>query len=224
MGLLASITSGLAGWLTYEDMRQKVRHHEEATLYDPILEIARANGYEVVREFPLPRRKGQLGGPREVDFVFGSAKKRAFLVLEVKFKKTAKAMAGGIGLDAAKIRDVDGDMINKVTADKKLKLPLFKVGYQLDHAVLVVWREGDIVGAIASKEPKVIQHQFHTLMRCMFAQPRGVTNRQLAEAVLTNTPIKPVCVKAGELRWGSTVTTSRYWVGALRKRPTWVNL
>jgi hypothetical protein len=55
----------LAGWLTYEDMRRKVHHHEERTLYEPIREIAEANGYHVEREFPLPRKPGQLGAPKQ---------------------------------------------------------------------------------------------------------------------------------------------------------------
>src|SRR5262249_19053440 len=112
--LLPTLVSGLAGWLTYEHMLRKVDHHDEGKVYNPLLELARGNGFSVFDQFPLPRVPGQKGGPLEVDFVFGSAASREILVLEVKFKKTAKEMAGSISRDAKKIRDIDGPTINAV--------------------------------------------------------------------------------------------------------------
>ena len=100
MNILSTIASGVAGWLTYEDMLRQVRHHEESVLHGPILNIAQANGYSVKREFPLPRTIGQLGAPKQVDFVLASSNRKEFVVLELKFKKSAKAMAGSVSADA----------------------------------------------------------------------------------------------------------------------------
>lgn len=225
MALLPTIASGLAGWLTYEDMRRKVRHHEEGTLYSPIIEIAEANGYKVKHEFPIPgkpkRKSKRTVTQKEVDFVMISQKSKATVVLEVKFKKTAMAMAGGIGEDAIKIRDLDGDLINTIIEDKHLDLPKHQPGYKLYHAVMVVWREGDLIKAIRQKEPKPIQSQFLNLMRAMLCELTEATGRTLAEAMLGNAPIKPVNARDGSLRWGSTYTHKRYWVAILRKQPGW---
>jgi hypothetical protein len=58
----------------------------------------------------------------------------------------------------------------------------------------------------------------------MFNEPANINGRMLAEAMLTNTPIKPVNVKAGYLRWGSTYTAKRYWIAVLKKRTSWTEL
>ena len=224
VSILPTIMSGLAGWLTFEDMRRKVRHHDESALYQPIIDIARDNGFQVEREFPLPRKRGQRGGPREVDFVIGSKRKKEFLALEVKFKKTARAMAGSIGRDVKKIRDIDGGVINSVNDTRGLSLPEYLPGYKLEHAVMIVWRKGDLVGSVSPKESPIVQRQLLTIMKCMFDDPKNVTSRMLAEAFLVNTPIKPVNAVAGHLRWGSTWTNERYWLAALRKRPSWDHL
>lgn len=223
MKILPTIASGLAGWLTYEDMRRKVRHHEESTLYEPIREIAEANGYHVEREFPFPRRPGQRGDSKRIDFVFANPKTGDWAVLEVKFKKMAKTMAGSIGKDALRIRDIDGDFLNAARPAKS-KLPKFTPGCRLDHGVLVVWREGDILDAMKGKEPPTISRQVMTIMKWMFDDPNAVTARLLAEAVLLNTPRKTVDINGGYLRWGNTRTEKRYWLAILRKVPAWNRL
>jgi hypothetical protein len=204
-------------------MRRKVRHHEESTLYDPIREIAEANGYHVEREFPFPRTPGQRGDSRRIDFVFANEKTGDWAVLEVKFKKMAKTMAGGIGKDALRIRDIDGDFLNSARPAKS-KLPRFNPNCRLDHGVLVVWREGDILDVMKGKESRTIQRQILHIMKRMFDEPDAVTGRMLAEAVLLNTPRKTVDIPSGYLRWGSTRTEKRYWLTILRKVPGWKRL
>ncbi|WP_133244874.1 hypothetical protein [Caulobacter radicis] len=223
MKILPTIASGLAGWLTYEDMRRKVRHHEENTLYDPIREIAEANGYHVEREFPFPRRPGQRGDSRRIDFVFANERTGDWAVLEVKFKKMAKTMAGGIGKDALRIRDIDGAFLNAARPPKS-NLPEFKPNCRLDHGVLVVWREGEILKAIANREPLTVKRQIKILLDNMFDDPKTATSRMIAEAMLLNKPRKTVDIKGGYLRWGSTRTEKRYWLAILRKTSAWSHL
>jgi hypothetical protein len=58
----------------------------------------------------------------------------------------------------------------------------------------------------------------------MFDDPKNVTSRMLATAMLTNSPIKPVNLNAGSLRWGSTYTPKRYWIAVLNKVKVWAEL
>jgi hypothetical protein len=172
----------------------------------------------------LPRANGQRGGPKEIDFVLANAKTKQFVLLEVKFKKSAKAMAGSIGKDAQKIRDINHDTLNATIVERKLKLPRCADEFTIMRAVLVVWRKGDIIGPLKKKEPPVIRRQFLALFRYMFDDPKNVNSEMLARAVLTNVPIKPVRCKFGELRWGATRTNDRYWLAVLKEWPTWQQL
>jgi hypothetical protein len=225
MALLPRIASGVAGWLTYEHMCRQVIHHEEATIYRPIIQIAESNGFKVKREFPIPSRsKRGKNSQKEVDFVMISRAGMEAVVLEVKFKKQAKDMAGSIGEDALKIRDLNAAKINTIIRNKSVRLPICKPGCKVSRAVLFVWRRGDIVSEIRKKEPKPIQAQFVALLKYMFDDPNKVSTRMLPAAILTSTPIKPVSNYLGHVRWGSTFTTSRYWVAVLRRRSDWAKL
>jgi hypothetical protein len=224
--ILATIASGLAGWLTYEDMSRNVRHHEESTLHDPIRELAKANGYVVAREFPLPRVPGQKGAPKQVDFVLASAERKEFVVLELKFKKTAKAMVGSVTADARKIARIDAATLNKtVEARPEYGLPLCGRQWKVHRAVLLVWREGDVAKAMLSKkEHKIIRRQMRTLLEGMCAGPSKPTSKEVSTAMIGGVPIRPVSSTGGHLRFGSTKTRKRYWVGILTRQPDWVML
>jgi len=52
---LHQLTSGMAGWLTFEQMQQGVDNLREAELAKPLELIARGRGYEIKGEFPLPK-------------------------------------------------------------------------------------------------------------------------------------------------------------------------
>lgn len=133
-------------------------------------------------------------------------------------------MAGGIGDDALRIRDIDGDVLNRVRNTHRPRMPEFKQGDRLDHGVLIVWREGDIIKGLQGREPKQIIKQLVTIMKQMFENPETVTPGMLAEAILLNTPRKPVDARVGCLRWGTTRTEKRYWLAILRKHSSWDDL
>lgn len=226
MNILSTIASGLAGWLTYEDMLRNVRHHEEATLHDPIREIAKANGYSVKREFPLPRVQGQLGGSKKVDFVLASTKSKEYVVLELKFKKTALAMAGSVTSDAKKIARVDADIINEIVQENPaFGLPVCGQNWTIRRAALLVWREGDVAQAMLSKkEHPIIRKQLVTVLKGICADPASASPSDVAAAMLKGKPLKPVSIASGHLRFGSTLTRKRYWIGILNYRDAWLKI
>jgi hypothetical protein len=147
------------------------------------------------------------------------------VVLEVKFKKTAKEMAGSIGVDARRVRDLDAAQINDIIKAKPIRqLPICKSACKVSQAVLFVWREGAIVEEVGKNEPAPIQRQFIELLKSMFDDPNNVSSRMLEEAMLTTVPLKPVSNRLGHVRWGSTYTTGRYWVTILNRRNAWERL
>lgn len=225
MSLLAVIASGLSGWLCYQEMRRQKTHHDEAVLYEPIKDIAEANKYKVKREFPLPRAEGKLGSPEEIDFAFASASHKKYVLLEVKFKKELKRMAQTVGRDALKIRDIDRCAINKSIKDNALDMPLCGEDWTIDHAVLLVWRNTEIIDLMnRTVEPDPIRIQMLDLLKLMFDEPKDVPPKTMAGAFLGNVPVKMVNHRKGCIRRSSTFTHQRYWLAVLRKIGSWNDL
>ncbi|MGN6421953.1 MAG: hypothetical protein ACTHLA_01440 [Asticcacaulis sp.] len=224
MDIIAKISSGIAGWLTFEDMKGNVRHHDESVLYPPITEIASRNGYEVEREFPLPRKTKQRGSSKEVDFLLLNERKKVAVLLEIKFKKYAKTMMGGISMDALKIRDITFSDINAGIGRKKLKMPDLTGAWKVRKAVMIVWREGEIVKLMNQKEQKPIRRQFMKLLSFMFEDPKTVSAKQFATAFIPGARVATVGKAMGQIRWASTVTHKKYWVAAFCKVDEWSNL
>jgi hypothetical protein len=226
VNILSTIASGLAGWLTYHDMLRNTPQHDESVLHPPIWELAKANGYKPAKEFPLPRRPGQIGGSKKVDVVLGSASRREYVILELKFKKTAYQMAGSLTADAKKIARIDATTINRTLDDyPDIDLPRCGDDWPIRRATLLVWRMGDIGNAMRQKhESPIIRDQFLVVLKKMTSTPDTVTPEQLAKAMQRNTPIQTVDCPEGYLRFASTRTANRYWVGILNRRSSWLTL
>ena len=109
------ITSGLAGWLTYEQMQNGVDNLREAEFAKPIESIAQRRGFEVKGEFPLPKSAGR-GAPPCIDFLLVNRADKLVVALETKFKKKDMNMAGRLGLDASRLEALTLDAIDKQIA------------------------------------------------------------------------------------------------------------
>ncbi len=107
------ITSGIVGWLTYEQMRKGTDNLTEHSLYKPIEDIAKGRRFEVRNEFPIPKTSSRGGGSKEVDFVIVNRASQSVLALEVKYKRRKKRLTGSIGSDAAKLLTLTVEGINE---------------------------------------------------------------------------------------------------------------
>lgn len=158
--LVHQLTSGMAGWLTFEQMRAGVDNLREGSLEKPIEEIAQGRRFEVKGQFPLPRSPAQLGAPQSIDFLMVDREDQTVVALELKYKRAGKKMAGGLGLDAAgRIRDS-------------------VEGYRLQRAVLVVWRE-DAIKDQLEREPAIIRRQFQRMTRKLVPKGLEATDRNI---------------------------------------------
>jgi len=223
MSLLPYLVSGVAGWLTYEQMRGQQIHHDEHDLYEPIKTIAEARDYRVWKQFPLPRTSAGVGAPKQIDFVLGANDASEFLVLEVKFKRTMKEMAGAIYKDALKIRDVDADTINEVATARRRRFPTCQSAQSIKHAVLFVWHEGAVLGHL-KKEKRPIQKQMVKLFKYMLADPGAASGDEIRKAFAGDVPVRSVSRSWGHIRFAATHTHKRYWVAALPKTDEWEDI
>jgi hypothetical protein len=219
--LIHQITSGLAGWLTFEQMRKGVDNLDEADLAKPLEVIARGRGFEAKREFPIQRRKKEGDYPR-IDFLLVHRKDELVVALEMKYKADQR-MAGGIGIDAERLAGLTRDVINKhirAGLGGMIKEPVDD--YELVKAVLFVWRENSIAAQMTT-EPNLIRRQFNNLVK------RGLPGRKANKekrrrAMLGKIAVMPVACKLGSLRGGSTVTAVRFWVASLIFQESWGQL
>jgi hypothetical protein len=215
------ITSGMAGWLTFEHMRNGVNNLREAELAKPIELIAGGRGLEVKGEFPLPTVCGNRGAPPRVDFILVNRKQKLVVALEVKYKRIGRKMAGSLSSDAARLDDLSLDTINaQIEAEKGGPIRQRVDGFALERAVLVVWRQSAIVSQLKF-EKKPIYRQFIRLMKAML--PAGVepNEHHYSQAMLGVIATKPVARTYGSLRAGSTITYKRFWVATFSHQPAW---
>ena len=215
------ITSGLAGWLTYEHMRNGVDNLREAEFAKPIESIAQARGFEVKGEFPLPTAVRRRGAPPCIDFLLINRDRKLVVALETKFKKTDMNMAGRLGADAARLDALTLDTINgQIELGKGGQSRQSVDGSMLSRAVLVVWREAAIV-AHMNREPPIMRRQFIELAKAMIPEDVEATTENFSRAMMGLIATKPVGNKFGSLRAGSTITRKRFWVASFAHRPNW---
>ena len=86
--MVHQITSGIAGWRTYEQMRNGVDNLTEGSLYKPIEEIARGRRFEVKHEFPIPKDSPGCGGPKEDPLCHSGPQKSHYACVRGKIQKT----------------------------------------------------------------------------------------------------------------------------------------
>jgi hypothetical protein len=221
--LVHQITSGLAGWLTFEHMRREVDDLEEKDLAKPLRAIAKARGFEVKREFCLPMNRRTKGTPR-IDFLMVHREQRLVVALETKYKHEGP-MSGGIGKDGAKLHGLTIDVINQqIRAGRggpAVKRPV--VDYRLVRVVLFVWRKDSILDQM-KKEPEIIREQFGKLVAAMLPEDSQDDDDTCRQALLGQVAGRPVGVAAGSLRAGSTITEKRFWVASLIWQSGWCDL
>jgi hypothetical protein len=218
------ITSGIAGWLTFEQMQVGIDNLREAELAKPVDAIARGRGYEVKGEFPLPKEKGQRGAPPCIDFVMVNRKRKAVVALELKYKKTGKRMAGSLGNDAARLNVLSLDMINAQIKAGRAGAIIGNVdGFKLERAVIVVWHQSAIVEHMRS-EPEPIRKQFLKLVKAMLPDNIEATTENFSRAMLGVLATKPVGRSYGSLRAGSTISRRRFWVASFLHQASWSTL
>jgi hypothetical protein len=97
---LRRIKRGLVGYISYLAACEMNSAFSEYVLYEPILRILTARGYEVQCEFPL--RNHELGDHPRIDF-FGIHPLKGKLAIEVKWKKKTKPR---IQKDLEKLRTI----------------------------------------------------------------------------------------------------------------------
>jgi hypothetical protein len=218
------LTSGLAGWLTFEQMQGGVDNLREAELAKPLQLIARGRGFEIEGEFPLPRDCCQRGAPTRIDFLLVHRRKKLIIAIETKYKKAGRKMAGGIGIDAKRLYSLTTDIIEQQIQNRCNNVVRDSVdGYVLVCAVVVVWHESAIMEQI-HLEPKSIKRQFLQLVAALLPKGLEATSRNFAEAMMGVLPTRPVARLAGALRPGSTYTYRRFWVASLINQPDWAHL
>jgi len=218
------ITSGMAGWLTFEQMQNGVDNLREAELKKPIEQIARGRGFEVKGEFPLPKPPGKAGGPESIDFIMVHREKKLVVALELKYKKAGRRMAGSISSDAARLHSLTLDTINsQITLGRCHPLVTQVKDFAFARAVLVVWRESAIMDQM-KVEPKAIRNQFLSLVKAMLPDKIEQTEENYSKAMDGLIATKPVARSVGSLRAGSTVTRKRFWVASFLHRSTWTEL
>jgi hypothetical protein len=222
--LVHQLTSGMAGWLTFEQMRDGVDNLREGSLEKPIEEIAKGRHFEVKGQFQLPRRPGQLGASQSIDFLMVDRQTEIVVALELKFKRAGKKMAGGMGLDAAKLHQVSIEKIEQqIRAGEAGSIRKSVTGYQLQRAVMVVWRE-DAIQAQLLREPAIIRTQFERMALKVVPKGIAVTDQNIEKVLSGKIAANPVGCRDGSLRAGSTITKRRFWVASLLHRPAWSKL
>lgn len=222
MRLVHQLTSGMAGWLTFEQMRRGVDNLSEHMLYKPLEEIASGRHFEVKQQFPIPKATPGPGAHKTIDFVLVDRTNRQILALEVKYKRPTSKMAGSLSADAKKLRDFHlKDAESTIRSGGGGPIAASVSGYALHKAVLFVWRKADGVKHIVANEQKPIRGQLHKLVKRML--PDGVTlsGKSLAECFLAGKAFKPVGNQYGALRSGATVTNQRFWVAAFLECSDW---
>ncbi|WP_162792286.1 hypothetical protein [Novosphingobium sp. P6W] len=222
--LIHQITSGIAGWLTFEQMRAGVDNLREAELAKPLEAIAKGRGYEVEGEFPLPRLPGARGAPKCVDFILVNHQHHSVVAIEMKYKKTDKVMAGSISSDAKKLSSITiSDIEDQIQNSKSNVIKKSVLGYDLSKSVLVLWREAGIVAQIR-KEDKIIKGQFLNFMKKLLPRELDANPENYSKAMLGVLPTHPVGIASGSMRAGSTITRKKFWVAAFIERPNWKNI
>ncbi|HMG46452.1 MAG TPA: hypothetical protein VK614_03220 [Allosphingosinicella sp.] len=223
--IVHQLTSGMAGWLTYEQMRLGVDNLTEGTLYKPIEDLAKGRGFQVRHEFPLPKKTATRGAPQEVDFVIVDRTGEVVVAIEVKYKRRGKKLTGSISKDAIKLRDLTIEQIEAQIATGSVpQLKGSVQGFNLTKAIIVVWRSGDLVGHLLDREQKPIVRQFRELVRAMLPDGVEFAAKNLAACFLKGAASKPVGSRFGSLRSGSTITNQRFWVASFLEIPSWKEL
>jgi hypothetical protein len=223
--LVHQFTSGIAGWLTFEQMRRGTDNLSESTLYKPLEEIASGRHFEVKQQFAIPKKSPGRGAEKTIDFVVVDRANTAILALEVKYKRTGRRMAGSLSKDAVKLRDFTlTDVEQTIAAGKAGNIKSSVLGFSLTKAVLFVWRKDDGVRHILDREEKPIKSQLAKLVRKMIPDGVEFNARNLAECFLAGKAAKPVGNNYGSLRSGSTVTNQRFWVATFLECDLWNSL
>lgn len=225
MKLVHQFTSGIAGWLTFEQMRRGTDNLSESTLYKPLEEIAGGRHFEVKQQFPIPKRSPGRGAEKTIDFVVVDRANCAVLALEVKYKRSGRKMAGSLTKDAVKLRNFTiTDADQTIAAGKAGNIKSSVSGFSITRAVLFVWRKSDGVLHIVNEEERPIKSQLAKLVKKMIPNGLELSDKNLAECFLAGKAAKPVSNKYGSLRSGSTVTNQRFWVATFIECDLWKSL
>ncbi len=215
------ITSGIAGWLTFEQMRNSTANLREAELAKPIEDIAQGRGFEVKGEFPLPKPKGKHGRPACIDFLLVHRGTKLVVTIEIKYKKTGKKMAGGISNDAARLHNLNLEAINaQIRTANAGSIKHSVTGYKLERAVLVVWKQSSIMEQMEFEHDFIVG-QFEKLVSAMLPDGVAQTWGNFRKTMLGQIATKPIARSYGSLRAGSTVTHKRFWVASFLYQKEW---
>lgn len=221
---LHQLTSGMAGWLTFEQMQQGVDNLREAELAKPLELIARGRGYEIKGEFPLPKPEKKRGTAPRLDFLLVNRRHRIAIAIETKYKKKAKKMAGSLADDARRLQALTIEVLDaQIAAGVATPMTESIKGYTLVRAVLVVWHQSDIMEQL-KLEPPVVKRQFLDLVSALLPEDVEANSEHFAKAMLGLLPTRPVARMTGALRPGSTYTYKRFWVACFIERPNWAQL
>lgn len=217
--LIHQLTSGICAWLTLQQMQGSTSNLEESSLYLPLHDIARARGYEVICQCPLPRTSGQIGAPKSFDLLMLSVKYRHILVLEVKFKKPNKRMTGSVGADIAKMMLLS-DRKLEALAKRRLGEPQ-GTGFKVSRAAMIIWRRSDVVDHFRLREHLLVRRQWTSLLKGLSAGSSMSPARAIAQSLSGRPTISSVANRFGSLRAGSTLTAGRFWVATLFQQLNW---
>jgi hypothetical protein len=202
-------------------MQQGVDNLREAELARPLELIARGRGFEIKGEFPLPKAEKKRGAGPRLDFLLVNHSHRIAIAIETKYKKKGRRMAGSIGSDARRLSGLTIDeLAAQISSGAANPFTRSLTGYALFRAVFVVWHQSDIMEQLAL-EPVAVKRQFIQLVSALLPDGVEANSRHFAEAMLGKLPTRPVGIKAGALRPGSTYTYKRFWVACLIERPSW---
>jgi hypothetical protein len=207
------LTSGIAGWLTFEQMRKGTDNLRESELAKPLELIAQARGFEMKGEFPIK------GG--RIDFLLVHREKKLIIAIETKYKKAKKRMKGSLGSDALRLSRLSVEMIEKqIMAGKGDNIRRSVKGFELERAVLVIWKEKAIIEQLKI-ESKIIENQFFKLMSSMLPNGTEPTLSNYNKAMLGQIATKAVAKTYGSVRSGSMKSSERFWVASFMHQSDW---
>ncbi|WP_155723098.1 hypothetical protein [Gluconobacter potus] len=245
------LTSGLAGWLTYQQMSREILDYE-SSLRGPLDHLAAGNNYKAYKEFPLLRKDDQIGSSKKIDFAFYprkvTKKSPGIILMETKYNKNG-TYAGLITSDIKKMMawDIPSLVINAKNRCTKLdsyieeqkpygmhrdalherrvwqKFAEYPETTEILRCILFVWR-GNNIFCDWKKENEAVQNQFTELFDR--ALPKGVraTRDSRQKLLLGKIPYKQVLNSKGSLRAAHTKTNAPYWCCTLFETPEWKNI
>jgi hypothetical protein len=143
------------------------------------------------------------------------------VVIELKYIKKDKKMAGSLSKDAERLNSITIETIDnqiKLGHGGHIKKGVAK--YKLHKAIIVAWKENSISKQITKEHP-VLQYYFYALARKVIPDGIEETSQNISKAMFGKIASRAVGTKFGSLRAGSTISWRKFWVASFIHTERW---